>query len=146
MRASQTLSDGRIGFAVRLFVLFVPLVLLILVFLLILLFKRSQDAAERRDQLVPRDAALAKLNAQAKGFAFRLKIEDERLRARAGHGFFAPFPASLIARQSALQDALQRFSHFLFVGLPRDLQKQRLRDYAILHAPPANLFRDISQG
>ena len=61
---------------------------------------------QRLDELLARDIALAKLDSQAKSFAIRLKIEDERLWARAGSFFIKAFAPGLIARQSTLRDAM----------------------------------------
>ena len=51
-------------------------------------------------------------------------IEDERLRARTGVLLFLALAAGFVARQAGLRDAVDRFLHFAFVRLARDLQQQ----------------------
>src|SRR5260370_12842347 len=73
--------------------------------------ERREYGAQRVDQLLARDVALAELDAQAEGFVFRLKIKDERLRPGSRDFFVAALAARLVAGESALNDAHQRFGH-----------------------------------
>src|SRR5579862_5734845 len=92
-RPSKLLGDGVIGLDVS-------------------VLQRVEDGAEGGDQLVARDIALAKLNAQAEGLVFGLKIEDKGLRAGPGGLLFAAGSASFVAGETAFDDAVHGFGHF----------------------------------
>src|SRR5713101_4966548 len=108
-------------------------------------FERRQDGAQRRDQLVTGDVALAELDSQAESLVLRLEVIDEWLGPRARGFFFAAFAASLIAGQAALSDAVHGLDHFLLGWLAGYLEQQRFENNSLIRAAPAQRFGDISE-
>src|SRR5258706_5501506 len=94
--------------------------------------KLRKYLAQSPNQLIPRNMTLLKLNPELERLIFRLKLKNKRLRPLRTGLLFPAFPPRLVARQPALQDAMQHLHHFLFGGLPRNLQQRRLRHDTLL--------------
>src|SRR5438477_388223 len=104
-----------------------------------------QDFAQRRNQLSARNMTFLELNPELKCLRRRLELKDERpwpLRSRL---LFAAFAARLIAGQPSLHDAVEHLDHFLFGGLTRNLQQQRLGNNSMLDALLSQRIGDIAK-
>src|ERR1700674_4778253 len=108
-------------------------------------FELRQNLAQRANQFVARDMTLFELNSEPKRLILGFKLKDKRLRALWSGLLFPPLTARFIPRQAALQDTMQHLHHFLFGGLPRNLQQQRLRRAPLLDAFLPQRVRDIAQ-
>src|SRR6266481_4602817 len=105
--------------------------------------KLYQYFAQRRNQLIARNMALLKLNSEPKRLRGRFELKDEWLRALRPSLLFAAFAPRLIARQSALHDAMEHFNHLLIRGLARNLQQERLGKNSVLDALLPQRVRNI---
>src|ERR1700730_5969645 len=108
-------------------------------------FQLSEDLAQRGDQLIARNVALLKLNAEPKGLVLRFELKNERLRALRSGLLLAAFAPRFIARQPALHDAVEHLDHLFFGRLARDLQQERLGKDRLLNALLSQRIRNIPQ-
>src|SRR5437867_11589526 len=89
--------------------------------------------------------ALLELNSKLKGLRGRFELKDERLRPLWPSLLFAAFTSRLIARQSALYDAVKQLHHLLLHGLACNLQQEQLRKNSMLDALFSQRIRNIPQ-
>src|SRR5579863_9158613 len=105
----------------------------------------AQNGAKGRGEFFAADVAFAELDAHLKRLVVGLVVEDVGLRTRRDAGFFLAGAARFVARHAALDDFVHHLVHFLFAGLARHLQQQRLRDDAPLDASFPNFVGNDAQ-
>src|SRR5712671_1291700 len=89
--------------------------------------------------------ALLKLYPKLERLSLRLKLKNEWLRPLRTGLLLPPLSPRFIAGQSPLQNSAEHLHHFLFGGLPRDLQQQRFGRNSLLDALLAQAVWNVEQ-
>src|SRR6516162_82914 len=108
-------------------------------------FELRKNFPQRGDQLVAGNMALLELNPELERLVLRLEVKNERLGALRAGLLLPALAPGFVARQATLQNPLKHLQHFLFGGLPRNLQEHRLGIDALLDALLAQRLWNISQ-